>query len=42
MADVTAAMGHSAIGMTDRVYAGVYAQDVGDVASAMDKVFPPG
>lgn len=42
MADVSAAMGHSAIGVTDRVYVGVYPEDVADVASVMDKVFPPG
>lgn len=39
MADVSAAMGHSAIGVTDRVYVRVYPEDV---ASVMDKVFPPG
>lgn len=42
MADVSAAMGHSAIGVTDRVHVGIYPEDVADVASAMDKVFPPG
>jgi hypothetical protein len=42
MADVSAAMGHSAIGVTDRIYAGVYPEDVADVASVMDKVLPPG
>ena len=42
MADVSAAMGHSAIGVTDRVYVGTYTDDVADVAAVMDKVFPPG
>ena len=42
MADVSAAMGHSAIGATDRVYVGTYTDDVADVAAVMDNVFPPG
>ena len=42
MADVSAAMGHSAIRVTDRVHVGIYPEDVADVASVMDKVFPPG
>jgi integrase len=41
MADVSAAMGHSAIGVTDRVYVGTYPDDVADVAAVIDRVFPP-
>ncbi len=41
MADVSAAMGHSAIGVTDRVFVGVYPEDVATLPRSWTRYFLP-